>query len=415
MNKMKRKGILKRLALCAVSLTMLASATACGKPQDSGEKIAVICKNDKVSFWDEVKKGAGDCCDEMGYEMLYYCAEGDNDFASQIEDINDAINKNAKAIVIAPNDLAELNETLEKANNKGIKIVYINSKANFDGAVSYVGSQDFDGGAVAARNAARIMFSTATESGAYIGKVAIIGHTASTADLRITGFKATFSSSLGQYIAKMRAQAAAAAESSGSGIPGEAVPSQGSAAQGGAAQGGTAQGGAAQGAAAGNAQGGASAATGDSGSGAKTMTAEEQQAMIASFFIDGQRCATQEAAYEEAKKILENNKDIKVFYATNTNTTLGVCQAVEESDLSDTITVVGFNSDEQELKYIRTGVLDGTIIQNPYNMGYIGVRYAIQSANGEGVAGNLDTGVTWISAKNINDDDIQLLLYPEKA
>lgn len=410
MNKMKRKGILKRLALCAVSLTMLASATACGKPQDSGGKIAVICKNDKVSFWDEVKTGAGDCCDEMGYEMLYYCAEGDNDFASQIEDINDAINKNAKAIVIAPNDLSELNETLEKASNKGIKIVYINSRANYDGAVSYVGSQDFDGGAVAARNAARIMFSTATESGAYVGKVAIIGHTASTADLRITGFKATFSSSLGQYIAKMRAQAAAAAEGSSSGIPAEAAPSQGSAAQGGAAQGG-----AAQGAAAGNAQGGASAATGDSGSGAKTMTAEEQQAMIASFFIDGQRCATQEAAYEEAKKILENNKDIKVFYATNTNTTLGVCQAVEESDLSDTITVVGFNSDEQELKYIRTGVLDGTIIQNPYNMGYIGVRYAIQAANGEGVAGNLDTGVTWISAKNINDDDIQLLLYPEKA
>ena len=145
------------------------------------------------------------------------------------------------------------------------------------------------------------------------------------------------------------------------------------------------------------------------------MTAEEQQAMIASFFIDGQRCATKEAAYEEAKKILENNSDIKVFYATNTNTTLGVCQAIEESDLSDTITVVGFNSDEEELKYIRTGILDGTIIQNPYNMGYIGVRYAIQSSNGESVTGNLDTGVTWISAKNINDDDIQLLLYPEKA
>jgi len=402
MNKMKRKGVLRKIALCAVSLTMLASATACGKPQDTGGKIAVICKNEKVSFWDEVKKGAVDCCDEMGYELLYYCAEGDNDFASQIEDINDAINKNAKAIVIAPNDTTELNETLEKANDKGIKIVYINSKANYDGNVSFVGSQDFDGGAVAARNAARVMFSTANESGAYVGKVAIIGHTASTADLRITGFKATFSASLGQYIAKMKAQAAAANEASGSGVPAESAPAQGAAA---------AQGGAAQGAA----QGGASAGTGDSGSGAKAMTAEEQQAMIASFFIDGQRCATKEAAYEEAKKILENNSDIKVFYATNTNTTLGVCQAVEESDLSDTITVVGFNSDEEELKYIRTGILDGTIIQNPYNMGYIGVRYAIQSSNGESVTGNLDTGVTWISAKNINDDDIQLLLYPEKA
>ena len=405
MNEMKRKGIFRRLALCAVSLTMLASATACGKPQSSSGKIAVICKNENVSFWDEVKTGANDCCEEMGYEMVYYCASGDNDFSSQIEYINDAINQNVKAIVIAPNDLTELNEAFDRATNKGIKIVNINSRANYDDVVSYVGSSDFDGGAVAARNAARVMFATATETGAYVGKVAMIGHTASTADLRLTGFKATFSSSLGQYIAQQRAAQAAAAAQSGSGVPGESAPAQ-SSANAGAAQGG-ANAGAAQ---------GASAEGGDaSGAGARSMTAEEQQAMIASFFVEGQRCATKEAAYEEAKKILANNTDIKVFYATNTNTTLGVCQAIEESDFSDTITVVGFNSDEQELKYIRTGVLDGTIIQNPYNMGYIGVRYAIQAANGEGVAGSLDTGVTWISAKNINDDDIQLLLYPEKA
>ena len=107
MNEMKRKGIFRRLALCAVSLTMLASATACGKPQSSSGKIAVICKNENVSFWDEVKTGANDCCEEMGYEMVYYCASGDNDFSSQIEYINDAINQNVKAIVIAPNDLKQ--------------------------------------------------------------------------------------------------------------------------------------------------------------------------------------------------------------------------------------------------------------------------------------------------------------------
>ena len=136
---------------------------------------------------------------------------------------------------------------------------------------------------------------------------------------------------------------------------------------------------------------------------------------IGSYFIEGQRCGTQEAAYEEAKKLLTENSDIRVLYTTNTNTTLGACQAVEELDLADSITVVGFNSDEQELKYIKSGVLDGTIIQNPYNIGYIGTRYAIQASQGSGVSGSLDTGVTWISAKNINDDDIQLLLYPEKA
>ena len=406
MKEMKRKGIFKRIAVLAVSLTMLASATACGKPQNVGGKVAVICKNEKVSFWEEVKTGAKDCCDEMGYDMLYYVASGDNDFSSQIEYINDAISKDVKAIVIAPNDTNELNEALERATKKGIKIIYINSRANFDQASSYVGSSDFDGGAVAARNAVRIMFTTASEAGAAVGKVALIGHTASTADLRLTGFKATFASSLGEYIAQQKAaqaQAVAAANGGNGSVPQEGAP---------------------QGTTAANTQGGppagvtggdSSEQAGASGVGGREMTYEEKQSMISSYFIEGNRCATLEASYEEAKKLLTENNDIRVLFTTNTNTTLGACQAIEELDLADTITVVGFNSDEQELKYIKTGVLDGTIIQNPYNMGYIGVRYGIQAANGENVTGSLDTGVTWISAKNINDDDIQLLLYPEKA
>lgn len=452
MNKLKRNGIFQRIAACSVSLTMLVSATACGKPQNIGGKVAVICKNEKVSFWEEVKKGADDCCEEMGYEMLYYCASRDNDYASQIEYINDAIKQGAKAIVIAPNDTDELNEAFDRATSKGIKIVNINSRANYDKITSYVGSTDFDGGAVAARNAARLYLDELSDEDE-IGKVAVIGHTASTAELRITGFRATYSPLLGQLRGKRaEAQAKAAAEQAAAQAQAQAdekdKPTEGmlNAAKSAAAQASAA--GAPEEAiksaaerAARSAGAGASekaveaavqAALGGDASAAEEPTkadAVEETTQggppegagqggsmdIGSYFIEGQRCGTQEAAYEEAKKLLTENSDIRVLYTTNTNTTLGACQAVEELDLADSITVVGFNSDEQELKYIKSGVLDGTIIQNPYNIGYIGTRYAIQASQGSGVSGSLDTGVTWISAKNINDDDIQLLLYPEKA
>ena len=390
MNKMKRKSIFSKIAVCAVSMTMLASATACGKPDNVGGNIAVICKNEKVSFWDEVKIGAQDCCDEMGYDMLYYCASGDNDYASQIEYVNDAIDKGVKAIVIAPNDPSELNGAFAKATEKGIKIVNINSRSEYGNIESCVSSSDFDGGAVAARNAMQLLFASIAESNTPIGKIAMIGHTASTADLRLTGFKATVSPLLGQYMAKQAAAQAAAqgaAESAG-GPPAGADTSAG-----------------------GPPAGADTSAEG----GSKSMSDDEKQSMLANYFIDGQRCGTQEAAYEEAKKLLQENSDISIMYATNTNTTLGVCQAIEELDKANDVIVVGFNSDEQELKYVRTGVLDGTIIQNPYSMGYIGTRYAILASQGDGVAGSVDTGVTWISAKNINDDDIQLLLYPERT
>ena len=462
MNKMKRNGIFQRIAACSVSLTMLVSATACGKPKDVGGKIAVICKNEKVSFWEEVKKGADDCCEEMGYEMLYYCASSDNDYASQIEYINEAIKEGAKAIVIAPNDTNELNEVFDRATSKGIKIVNINSRANYDKIVSYVGSTDFDGGAVAARNAARLYLDELSDE-EEIGKVAMIGHTASTAELRITGFRATYSPLLGQLIGKRaeakakaaaeqaaaqaqspQGQAPASAKADDKDKPTEAMlnaaksaVAQASAAGAPEAAVKTAAEGAVRSVAAGASDKAVEAAVqaalgGDASAAEETTKAEAAEETthggppegagqggasmdISSYFIEGQRCGTQEAAYEEAKKLLTENSDISILYTTNTNTTLGACQAIEELDLADSITVVGFNSDEQELKYIKSGVLDGTIIQNPYNIGYIGTRYAIQASQGSGVTGSLDTGVTWISAKNINDDIIQLLLYPERV
>ena len=537
MNKKKRKGALRSLAVCAVSLAMLTSAAACGKPADVGGSVAVICKNENVSFWEEVKTGASDCCEEMGYGMEYYVASSDTDFASQIEFINDAIEKDVKAIIIAPNDMNELNDALKKATDKGIKIVNINSRCNFEDVVSYVGSSDFDGGAVAARNAASIFFDGLSETEENIGKIAVIGHTASTAELRITGFKATFSPLLGQFVGKQKqakeqaaaaqakkaaaqaqaaqaeaeqAQAAAqaggnsevtaaaeaaASQAAASGAPEEAVlnASLGAARTAGGPVGDTedeiqaaahaatakaiaerdggssAEGNAekqnaepdndksevvaaAQSAAKRASEGGApeealrAAVSGaaqsageehgisqeeidaiveeavqavlaeqNSSEGSNGPSDEEKADMVAQFFIEGERCGTPEAAYEEAKKLLTENSDIRVMYTTNTNTTLGACKAIEEMDLADKIVVVGFNSDEQELKYIKSGILDGTIIQNPYNIGYLGARYGIQAASGSSVTGSLDTGVTWISAKNINDDDIQLLLYPERA
>ena len=103
-----------------------------------------------------------------------------------------------------------------------------------------------------------------------------------------------------------------------------------------------------------------------------------------------------------------------VLYATNTNTTLGVCEAVEELGLGGKIVIVGFNSDEEELGYIRRGILDGVIIQNPYVMGYCGVRYAKQAITGASIGKQLDTGVTFVNANNMNDDYIMLMLYPDK-
>lgn len=413
MNKKKRSAF-KSVAAGLLAAAMLVTG-GCGQKQtgppgsQGGGTIAVITKQ-QLSFWDDVKKGAQDACDEFGYDMVYTVADGDNDYVSQIAAINDAINKKAKAIVIAPNSEKDLNEALTKAIDSGIKVVVINSEIDpsmYSMLASRIGSSDTDGGTVAAKNAVAAYKNKGGDL-ASIGKIGIVGHTAGTAENRIKGFTDRLTRNI--------------ANAKGIEVP-EENPYAALAA---AAQG-------AQAAAQGNAQAGDNAAQAAEVNEenltelekAERVVAqheaevkadgERQLAQIKKSFVQTERCARVEEAKEETKKLLgTDGNGFSILFATNTNTTLGVCAAVEELGLSGKITIVGYNSDEEELAYIRRGVLDGVILQNPYIIGYVGVRYAKQHVQGGGTAPQLDTGVTFVNAGNMNYDYIQLLLYPDK-
>ena len=129
------------------------------------------------------------------------------------------------------------------------------------------------------------------------------------------------------------------------------------------------------------------------------------------FFAEGQKCANIESAYEEARKLLgEDGNKVKVVFTTNTNTTIGVANYIAEKGLGDHIYMVGFNADGKEIKHLRTKVIDGLVVQNPYNMGYVSVNYARKIMDGEKVGTMLDTGVTFVTADNMNDEYIRTLL-----
>lgn len=435
MNKEKRKGAVKSIAAGLAAAAMLVTS-GCGKssshggpPQaQTGGKIAVITKQD-LSFWDDVKKGAQDACDEFGYEMMYTVADGDNDYVSQIAAINEAINKKASAIVIAPNSETDLDEALTKALDSGIKVVTINSELNStmqQKVSSKIGSSETDGGAVAAKNAIDA-FKKKGGDLKNIGKIGIIGNTAATAEKRISGFTERMTSDIAaEYGIEVPAANPFAAMGGAQGGPPAGV-------QGGPPAG--AQGGNAEGAPVTTAPVTTEAIIETTTTvpyeelseyeKAKLVIAEHdkqekeddqrQLAVIKKNFVQTERCSKIEEAREATKKLLgTDGNGFSILFATNTNTTLGVCEALEELKLAGKITVIGYNSDEEEIGYIKRGVLDGTILQNPYIIGYVGVKYAKTAASGSGVIQSLDTGVTYVNASNMNDEFIQLLLYPDK-
>ena len=63
--------------------------------------------------------------------------------------------------------------------------------------------------------------------------------------------------------------------------------------------------------------------------------------------------------------------------------------------------VVGFDADEEEMKALSDGRIDGLIVQNPFGMGYATVVAAARAALDMGNEAFVNTGYTWVTADNL--------------
>ena len=52
------------------------------------------------------------------------------------------------------------------------------------------------------------------------------------------------------------------------------------------------------------------------------------------------------------------------------------------------------------------------VVQNPFNMGYLGVKYALDVLNGDKVPKSVDTGSTVIDRENMYLPENQKLVFP---
>ena len=60
---------------------------------------------------------------------------------------------------------------------------------------------------------------------------------------------------------------------------------------------------------------------------------------------------------------------------------------------------------------IRDGLMVGAITQNPVGIGYETVKAAVEAINGEELPKTIDTGYYWYDETNIDDEEIQAVLY----
>jgi len=109
-----------------------------------------------------------------------------------------------------------------------------------------------------------------------------------------------------------------------------------------------------------------------------------------------------ELSLTETENIITREGDELIgIYADNNHTGDGVGRAIKQAGLQDTVIVVAFDDDQEELDFLAEGVIKALIIQDPYNMGYAGCEYAVQAVMGEEIPEFIDTGVNVTRAEDL--------------
>jgi ribose transport system substrate-binding protein len=111
--------------------------------------------------------------------------------------------------------------------------------------------------------------------------------------------------------------------------------------------------------------------------------------------------------------LLTSDPNLKGVFASNLIQAQGAGQAIAEDRAQDSVTLVGFDNDDKLVGFLKDGVIYALIVQDPYRMGYDGVKTALEVSKGEKVPAFVDTGVNTITKANMNTDRSQQLLNPK--
>ena len=111
-------------------------------------------------------------------------------------------------------------------------------------------------------------------------------------------------------------------------------------------------------------------------------------------------------------KNANGNLTIDGIFCPNESSTYGMLQALRRQRLTGKVKFVGFDSSPALVEGLENNEIHGLVVQNPFNMGYLGVKTIFQYLNGETVQKKIDTGMAFVSPQNMNTPEMQGLINP---
>jgi ribose transport system substrate-binding protein len=120
--------------------------------------------------------------------------------------------------------------------------------------------------------------------------------------------------------------------------------------------------------------------------------------------------ATVDTAKTSALNMIDTLKQADGIFCPNESSTMGMLLALEETALASKVKFVGFDQTPPLVNALKKGEIQALVAQDPFKMGYTGVKTLVQHLKGEKVDERIDTGVQVITMENLNTPAIQDLV-----
>jgi ribose transport system substrate-binding protein len=101
------------------------------------------------------------------------------------------------------------------------------------------------------------------------------------------------------------------------------------------------------------------------------------------------------------RDLIANTPDLRGVFVADPVIAQAVGQAVAESKSGDKINAVGVGSDQKLVELLQSDIIAGLVVEDPFRMGYEGIKTALAASKGEQVAATIDIGATLVTTANI--------------
>jgi ribose transport system substrate-binding protein len=128
-----------------------------------------------------------------------------------------------------------------------------------------------------------------------------------------------------------------------------------------------------------------------------------------------------EGAYKKSEALLSRYKrsdaslGVDGIFCPNESTTLAMLRVLQDNGWAGKVKFIGFDASDTLAKGLADGHLDGLVLQDPVNMGYLGVKTMMAHLKGQPVEKRIDTGVRLVTRDRMNDPEAKELLHPNLA